>query len=412
MKKVITCAVFLYTTLNLMGANPNDPIQFQDAATKKICLSHWDRNCDGELSYAEAAKVTDLGEAFKGSYIKRFCELEYFTGLKHINDYAFSSCWKLFKITIPNRTTSIGEQAFYGCSSLALITIPESVTSIGERAFCGCTGELTVNCDIPNARNVLHGAFYGSKFTKVTIGDSVGSIGDWAFACCSSLASIDIPNSVSRIGKGVFYNCPSLENITIPDMLTSIEDWTFYNCSSLTSIIIPNRVAKIGAFAISFCSDITSVMIPDNVSSIGDGAFRGCSSLAEFNGKFASEDGRCLIVNGVLNSFAPSGSKQYIIPDSVSSIGNSAFQFCETLTSVLIPKGVTSIGEKAFSDCSSLVIVGCKSTVPPNVNEDTFEGNAYERKIYVPNESVESYKSALYWDYYYYAGAIVGYNFE
>ena len=412
MKKVITCVVFLYSTLNLMGASPNAPIQFQDAETKKICLYYWDKNCDGELSYAEAAEVTDLGKAFKGSHIKRFCELEYFTGLTHINDYAFSLCSKLFKINIPNNTTSIGKEAFSGCSSLALITIPESVTSIGERAFTSCTGELTVNCDIPNARYVFHGAFYGSEFTKVTVGDSVCSIGDWAFACCSNLASIAIPNSVSQIGVGAFYDCPNLASITIPDMLTSIEDWTFYGCSSLTSIIIPSRVAKIGAFAISFCSSITSVMIPDNVSLIGDGAFRGCSSLAEFNGKFASEDGRCLIIDGTLNSFAPSSLKQYAIPDYISSIGNSAFQFCKILTSVLIPESVTSIGDHAFSGCSSLVVVGCKSTIPPNIKEYSFNDNADECKIYVPTESVEAYKSALYWDYLSYTGVLVGYNFE
>ena len=80
--------------------DPTQAIKFQDESTKLICTLHWDENEDGELSYEEAAKVTDLGTAFKGSSILAFTELEHFTGLEGIADKAFNGCVSLVKITL------------------------------------------------------------------------------------------------------------------------------------------------------------------------------------------------------------------------------------------------------------------------------------------------------------------------
>ena len=98
-----------------------------------------------------------------------------------------------------------------------------------------------------------------------------------------------------------------------------------------------------------------------------------------------------------------------IIPDSVTSIGYAAFYRCTSLTSVTIPDSVTTIGNYAFSYCSSLTSVYCKPTTPPTGGNDMFYSNAWNRKIYVPRNSVEAYKSAEYWKNY--ASVIVGYDF-
>ena len=231
-------------------------------------------------------------------------------------------------------------------------------------------------------------SFARAGLTEYTIPDSVTSIGGWAFASCTSLTSITIPDNVTSIGEGAFYGCYSLTSITIPDSVTSIGTNAFFLCSSLTYVTIGSSVTEIG-------------LAPFGV----------CESLAEFRGKFASEDGRCLIVDGVLNSFAPAGLTEYTIPDSVTSIGHATFAnlFCP-LTSIIIPDSVTKIEYAAFAGFSSLVEVYCKPTTPPSGGNYMFEDNAVGRKIYVPTESVNAYKAAAGWSDY--ASAIVGYDFS
>ena len=196
------------------------------------------------------------------------------------------------------------------------------------------------------------------------------------------------PYSVDAFGVSVVSNtCENGRGMIVFDApFTTIGEEAFTNCHNLTSVTIPNCVTTIGYAAFSGCKSLTSVTIPDGVTTIGEYAFAYCDSLTEFKGKFASEDGRCLIIDGVLNSFAPYGLTQYTIPDSV-----------------------TTIGDSAFHSCYSLISVYCKATTPPAGGFDMFNLNASGRKIYVPMESVEAYKSATRWSWY--ASAIVGYDF-
>ena len=321
-----------------------------------------------------------------------------------IGDYAFYECSSLTSVTIGNSVTSIGDYAFEDCISLTSITIPNSVTSIGERAFYNC-----------------------GSLTSVTIGNSVTSIGKYAFYGCSILTSITIPNSVTEIGYYAFYGCSSLTSITIPNSVTSIGEWTFGGCSSLTSITIPNSVTSIGGCAFYGCSSLTSVTIPNSITSIGDQAFRGCTgelivncnipnaSLATYSAFYNSKFTKVTIGEGVTSigehAFSYCSSLTSItIPNSVTKIGERAFNRCRSLTSITIPNSVTSIGGYAFYECSSLTSVYCKSTTPPTGGGNyMFYSNAYDRKIYVPTNSVNAYKAAQYWSSY--ASDIVGYDF-
>ena len=173
--------------------------------------------------------------------------------------------------------------------------------------------------------------------------------------------------------------------------------------------------------------------IPDSVTTIGNGAFFYCPSLKEFKGKYATEDGRSLIVDNTIIAYANASGNTYTIPDSVTTIeerafsncysltsvnipdsvteiGEWAFCNCDSLTSVNIPDSVTTIGEDAFGSCDSLTSVYCKATTPPALGGTyVFDDNGSGRKIYVPAESVEAYKSATNWSEY--ASAIVGYDF-
>ena len=247
-------------------------IKFEDAEVKQICISRWDTNYDRELSYEEAAAVTNLNYAFKGKEISEFDELKHFTGLTSFNSGEFRDCISLASITIPNGVTSIKDYAFAGCTSLTNITIPDRVTSIGKETFSGCT-----------------------SLTSVTIGKSVTSIESKAFAGCRSLKKVYYTGDLSAWCKIVFKHFVGAPlsaaaklyidgveqtNITIPSDITEIKNNTFFGCSSLTSVTIPNSVTSIGdkAFAQTF---LTSVTIPDSVTSIERGAFMYCKSLTK-----------------------------------------------------------------------------------------------------------------------------------
>ena len=289
-------------------------------------------------------------------------------------------------VTFNGEITSISISAFSGIVTLSNIALPNSVTSIGADAFEEC-----------------------NSLESITIPDSVTSIGSSAFYYCTSLTSVTIPNSVTSSGVCAFLGCSSLTSITIPDGVTKIGMSAFDSCTSLTSVTIGNSVTSIGSYAFYCCSSLTSVTIPDSVTEIGAGAFANCESLTAFYGEFASTDNRCLIINGVLNSFAPADLTEYSIPNSVTSIGLSAFEGCTSLTSIAIPNSITSIGVSAFWYCSSLASIYCKPTTPPTGGSSMFDFNASDRKIYVPTASVDAYKAASYWSDY--ASDIVGYDF-
>ncbi|MDR3292787.1 MAG: leucine-rich repeat protein [Clostridiales bacterium] len=177
---------------------------------------------------------------------------------------AFSDCWNLTSIELPN-VTSIGERAFSNCSGLTSIELP-NVTSVGAGAFDNCDGLTSINVDESNLYySTLDGVLY-NKDKTILIAYPGGKTG----------AAFTAPNSVTSIGEGAFSGCSGLTTITLPNV-TSIGDWAFYNCSGLTTITLPN-VTSIGDAAFAFCGGLTTITLP-KVTSIGNEAFRGCRGL-------------------------------------------------------------------------------------------------------------------------------------
>lgn len=150
---------------NGQGNDNNDGekhiITFQDSTAKSICTFYWDENEDGELSYDEAAAVTDLGTAFRESSILSFNELKDFTGLTTIADKAFSGCASLAEVTLPEQIRIIGSSAFSGCCNLKELVIPERVEEIGKIVISDCEN-LKIYCK----PTTVPAIYYDSNFSS------------------------------------------------------------------------------------------------------------------------------------------------------------------------------------------------------------------------------------------------------
>ena len=288
--------------------------------------------------------------------------------------------------SIRKGTKVVCDRAFFDCRFLSNIVITDSVNCIGDGAFDNC-----------------------SSLCSVVISDSVTSIGNNAFSGCSSLCSVVIPNGVTRIGDCVFQLCSSLTSFVIPDGVTSIEKSAFNSCSSLRSVVIPNSVTSIGNRAFGLCKSLTNIVIPDSVTTIGGSAFSGCKSLSSvvipesvvnlkgnpfcrWNGELKCLSPYFIYDNKVLFdkdkskiiAFRDKNTTSYVIPDYVTSIGDSAFSDCSSLFDIVIPDSVNSIGNDAFWCCSSLRSVVISDSVT-SIGGGAFLGCSDLADIVIPN---------------------------
>ena len=401
-KELSTCSFRLF-----FGEKPILPQTIEDLPTKateeelkETFVDEW-----GVKYSKDGRKLLKAPQKLNGTYsIKE--------GVRIICDKAFFYCRSLTDIVIPDSVTSIGDKAFFRCSSLTSLVIPDGVTRIGTGTFFGC--ESLSSLVIPNGVTCIgDGAFSGCRFLSgIVIPNGVTSIGDCAFGGCSSflIKYISIPKSVICLNGNPFVNwngkleCLSpnfiyeddvlfnkdkskiisfrnqaIRSYIIPSSVTSIGDSAFAGCSSLSNIAIPSSVNSIGDKAFWNCCSLSSIVIPNSVTSIGDRAFDNCSSfLIKYisipknviclNGNpFANWHGKleCLSPNFIYEDdvlFNKDKSKiiscrnqairSYIIPGSVTSIGDYAFEGCSFLSDIVIPASVTSIGRGAFRDCN------------------------------------------------------------
>lgn len=272
-----------------------------------------------------------------------------------------------------------------------------SVSQTGEATIIEYIGTDTA-VEIPNEIDgntvtaIGIAAFYGcTDLTSITIPDSITSIGTKAFQFCTSLTSITIPDGVISIGERAFDECTSLTSITIPKSVTSIGKNAFVRCTSLKSIELDNsNTAYLLADGILFNKDKTQLIkypgkkegtsysIPDSVTSIGSSAFYGCANLENIT----IPESVTYIDEYAFNSCVNLTSAT--IPSKVTFIGNRAFQDCWGITDIVIPNGITSIEDCTFEYCKSLTSV----TIPDSVKiicDEAFSGCRKLKSVTIPD---------------------------
>ena len=256
-----------------------------------------------------------------------------------------------------------------------------TVTTIGDRAFWGC-----------------------EDLTSLSIPNTIVSIGEYGISCCYSLTTITIPTSVIYIQEKAFYGCTKLKTIEIPQNVAMIGSGAFSGCDNLTEIKVAadNKYFSVKD-GVLFNKEQTTIVavpgakkgsytIPNTVTTIGEDAFNGCENLVLIT-----------IPNSVINiggyAFRYCESLVRItIPNNVKLIGDCAFSNCSKMTSITLGSSIKNIGELAFYSCKALESITCKAINPPVCAK----GNAFQDvdtsiPLYVPENSISKYQAAEGW---------------
>ena len=303
-----------------------------------------------------------------------------------VASYAFYDCNTLKNLTIPSCYTTIGSYAFAKCESLASLTVSDGAAKIGDNAFENCSALTSV--DLGGVTTLGAYAFY--RCTALTHVDlcNISAIGRYAFAYSTSLTSVDLGN-VTVISSSAFASCTSLSSIDLSGV-TTIEEYAFENCPSLSGLFIPLSVTTIGKYAFNTWS--TTVVIyceaTEKQSGWHDYWNNGCSSVYGVTMSGITEDGFAWSSDGntVTISKYTGNAVNVVIPEYINGmpvtiIGKSAFEYNDSIMSVVIPDTVTTIDSKAFYDCDRLYSVTLGKSVS-TIATNAFYAASYIVEVY------------------------------
>ena len=342
-----------------------------------------------------------------GSYVEnKLKSVKFGKGLKTIGNNAFYRNQKLTNIEFTGENlTSIGSYAFYNCIALTELNLKgNGETVIDFRAFY-CNDALK-KISLAGIKTIDNSAFEDcGDLNSVNFGEGLLSIGSCAFQNCRDLNSVNFGEGLLSIGSYAFENCPNIETVCLPESLTTIGSEAFKDCSKLTSIDIPNKVTKLNDNTFANCTSLKNVSIGSGCTSISSTAFVGSNAIEKIivaggNANYSSVDGALLNKEKTSIILYPkSKSGEFVIPDTVTSISDHAFDNVPNLTKITIGANVKTIGARAFQNCNSLetVIFKDSDTIKKTIGNYAFYKCPALSKVDFGNavKSIGSYSFAV-----------------
>lgn len=336
------------------------------------------RNTTALVSVSLPASVVTIGkEAFKGSAIENFVLPD---TVRTIDVRAFADS-KLKSITLGAGVEYVGMNAFRNCDALSEIRILSTASELvlEKGVFQGAVSLGSIV--LPNnVKTIPEFAFYGAVALREVTAYALKGIGESAFDGCSTLANFTA-ESVEVVGKNAFRGAKSLSSLAMNlASVTNVMDGAFDGCSALNvdlsamtsllsvgtsafrntaikKIVLPGTLKFLGDFAFERCSEVEYVDLSQtSIENISDGMFKGMTKLETV-----------LLPTNLQtigkNAFAYTAIKSIVLPASVVSIADSAFENCTALASADLGTSLESIGAYAFANASSLTVVAIPASV-------------------------------------------------
>ncbi len=314
----------------------------------------WTLYKDGLLIISGTGAMDDLTKETDAwhPHLKDICKVLVHDGVTSIGQYAFSHCENLSEVYLPNSLSLLDSFAFEACENLRNFRIPSGVTSLGIGVFSECTFLTNLQLSDGNTTFFLStdGVLFSRNRKKLV-----------CYPPGKTETFYQIPFATEEIIDGAFYNCTRLSDIWIPDSVTVMGDGVFMYCANLSSVTLPNHLSHLGSLTFMDCKGLSNISIPLKLTHIGDYAFYGCTSLTDIHYAGTAEQWNA-VQKEEGNDPLLTAEKHYlpvcvnfVLPTSLTVIGEEAFAGLPAGTVVQMPENVASIGDGAFGDGVLLV---------------------------------------------------------